>query len=301
MNFDLDQLRAFEAVMRLRSFRGAADAIGRPQSSISQQIGRLEGQIGRALFVRTTRRVDPTPDGRALLAYARSVLAIAAEARRHFEQPAQDGVLRLGIVEDFALGELHLVLGLFRRQYPRFGLSLRTGLSARLFRDLDAGALDIVLGKRLPGRSQGHLLYRRPLIWCGRADALAEAADAPVPVVTYTEPSSMRALIVRALERSGRSFRIVAESEGLTGIRAAVTAGFGITAFSEGFVPADVPHLARDVGLPTLEPVEYVIDQRAYPRADAVDAFIALLSASAAALSADLSSDPRAAADRAPG
>ncbi len=284
MNFDLDQLRAFDAVMRLRSFRGAAQDIGSPQSSISQQIGRLETQLDRKLFVRTTRRVDPTPEGRALQAYARSMLAIAAEARRHFEQPALDGVLKLGIVEDFALGELHLVLGLFRRQYPRFGLSLRTGLSARLFKDLDEGALDIVLGKRLHGRSQGHLLYRRPLIWCGRADALA---DTPVPIVTYTEPSSMRALIIQALTQGDRPFRIVAESEGLAGIRAAVTAGFGITAFSEGFVPSDVPHLPADIDLPTLQAVEYVIDQRAYPRAAAIDTFVALLSGSASALSAD--------------
>jgi DNA-binding transcriptional LysR family regulator len=284
VNFDLDQLRAFDAVMRLRSFRRAAQDIGSPQSSISQQIGRLETQLGRKLFVRTTRHVEPTPEGRALLAYARSMLAIAAEARRHFEQPSLDGVLKLGIVEDFALGELHLVLGLFHRQYPHFGLSLRTGLSARLFRDLDQGVLDIVLGKRLQGRSQGHLLFRRPLIWCGRADALA---GTPIPIVTYTEPSSMRTLIVQALTRGDRDFRIVAESEGLTGIRAAVTAGFGITAFSEGFVPADIPRLPADVDLPALDAVEYVIDQRAHPRPAAIEALVALLSGSATALSAE--------------
>jgi DNA-binding transcriptional LysR family regulator len=285
VNFDLDQLRAFDAVMRLKSFRAAADNLDMPQSSLSHQIGRLEAQLDRKLFSRTTRRVEATPDGRALHAYACSMLGIADEARRHFERAPVDGILKLGIVEDYALGELHLVLGLFRRQFPRFFLSLKSGLSARLFRELDAGELEVVLGKRLKGRSQGRLVYERPLVWCGDPAIVPSGDEFPIPVVTYTHPSSTRTLIESALKRAGRPYTIVAESEGLAGIQAAVVAGFGITAFSDGFRPPPVPQIAEQAGLPALDSVEYVIDQRPRPHSQALDAFVSLLSASATALS----------------
>jgi DNA-binding transcriptional LysR family regulator len=78
---DTEQLRAFEAVANTGSFTRAAAVLGAAQSSISQQVGRLEKRAGRRLINRTTRRVELTPAGRDMLVYVRSILAMAADAR----------------------------------------------------------------------------------------------------------------------------------------------------------------------------------------------------------------------------
>lgn len=63
----LNGLKALEAVGRLGSLAKAADELGVSIGAVSQQIGRAEGQLGRALFARTTRGLVPLPEGVALL------------------------------------------------------------------------------------------------------------------------------------------------------------------------------------------------------------------------------------------
>jgi DNA-binding transcriptional LysR family regulator len=78
---DADQLRAFEAVAKTKSSTKAAGMLGNAQSSVSQQIARLEGRLGRLLVRRTTRRVELTPAGDAMLVYVRSILAMTDDVR----------------------------------------------------------------------------------------------------------------------------------------------------------------------------------------------------------------------------
>ncbi len=274
--FELDQIRAFEAVARTGGFRPGADALGVAQSSVSQHVKQLERQLGHPLFNRTTRRVRLTEAGQALLIYARALLGLAEQTRRHFDQPPPDGVLRLGIVEDFAVAQLHRVLALFRRGHPRFAITLRTGLSVQLFGGLDAGELDVVLAKRLPGRSTGRLLWAEPLAWFGDPAAVPAAGD-PVPVVTYPAPSETRDVLLNGLRSAGRTWSVVAESVSLAALGAAVAGGLGLAAFSRRLPPAGVVPLPPGVGLPPLGDVEYVIDQRATPRDASVDAFVEIL------------------------
>ncbi len=293
--FELDQVRAFEAVARTGGFRPAADDLGTAQSSVSQQVKRLEEQLGHPLFRRTTRRVELTDAGQALLIYARALLGLAEQTRRHFDRPPPDGVLRLGIVEDFAIAQLHRVLALFRRGHPRFAFTLRTGLSAQLFGGLDAGELDVVLAKRLPGRSTGRLLWAEPLAWFGDVGAVPAAGTGdPVPIVTYPAPSETRDVLLNGLRSAGRTWSVVAESVSLAALGAAVVGGLGVAAFSRRLPPAGVVPLPPDVGLPPLGDVEYVIDQRATPRDASVDAFVEILSPVAHALAV---SEPPVAGD----
>ena len=60
-------LRSFEAVARLASFRAAADELALTQSAVSRQIQSLEQEVGTALFIRHTRAVELTSAGAQLL------------------------------------------------------------------------------------------------------------------------------------------------------------------------------------------------------------------------------------------
>jgi DNA-binding transcriptional LysR family regulator len=77
---DLRRLRYFAAVAEELSFSQAADRLGLSQQALSSQIRRLEDQVGRSLFFRTTRRVELTVAGRALLPKAQLALGAALEA-----------------------------------------------------------------------------------------------------------------------------------------------------------------------------------------------------------------------------
>ena len=117
---DADQLRAFQAVAETGSFTRAAAKLGAAQSSISHQIAQLEKRAGRLLIRRTTRRVQLTPAGTAMLVYVRSILEMADDARRQLNDPPIEGVVKVGIADEFAATKLASVLGIFRNRHPRF-------------------------------------------------------------------------------------------------------------------------------------------------------------------------------------
>ena len=273
--FDLAQVRAYEAVCRTGSFTKAAEALGMAQSSISQHVQRLEARLQRALLRRHGRSIELTPMGEATLIYVRSMLAVADQARRHLSEPPLNGLIRLGLVEDFATAKLSSVLAVFRKQHPHFELTFETGLSAHLFGALDAGDLDVVVAKRMTGRKKGDLLWREPLVWVGHADVLG--AGGSIPISTYPAPSETRDVILATLQAAGRPWTIVTQSAGLFGITAAVEAGLGIAAFGKHLIPKGLRELPPEADLPKLGELEYVVDHRSGPDDAALVAFIALL------------------------
>jgi DNA-binding transcriptional LysR family regulator len=153
-----ERLRAFVTVAEAGNFTRAAERLYLTQPTVSIQVRRLEESIGRSLFDRNTQFVRLTSDGEAMLGYARELLAVLGRARRQFAQPPLEGSVRFGMVEDFGATVLLEMLGRLRREHPRFELITETGLSPVLLRRLDAGSLDLVLVKRIPGRHQGTFL-----------------------------------------------------------------------------------------------------------------------------------------------
>lgn len=97
---DLDLLRSFVSVVDAGGFTRAGERVHRTQSTVSQQIRRLEETVGRPLLHRDGKRVTPTEEGERLLAYARRILALAAEAHDVVARPASEGTVRLGLPED---------------------------------------------------------------------------------------------------------------------------------------------------------------------------------------------------------
>ncbi|GAA2954303.1 MULTISPECIES: LysR family transcriptional regulator [Streptomycetaceae] len=81
-------LRAFTAVAEELHFTRAAARLYVAQQALSRDVRRLERELGRELFLRTTRQVSLTPDGERLLPYARQVLAAHAELAAAFTDPA---------------------------------------------------------------------------------------------------------------------------------------------------------------------------------------------------------------------
>src|SRR3979409_952150 len=106
---DLELLRSFVSVVDSGGFTRAGERVHRTQSTVSQQIKRLEDDLGQPLLNQAAKDVTPTEAGERLLSYARRLLSLAEEARDVMARPGNEGAVRLGVPEDFAayrLGEI---------------------------------------------------------------------------------------------------------------------------------------------------------------------------------------------------
>src|SRR5258708_38069637 len=89
--FDLELLRSFVSVVDSGGFTRAGERVHRTQSTVSQQIKRLEEDVGQPLLNRTGKDVTPTEAGERLLSYARPLLALAEQARHGVTRPGPEG------------------------------------------------------------------------------------------------------------------------------------------------------------------------------------------------------------------
>lgn len=140
----LNDMALFVEVVKAKGFRGAADALGMPNSTLSRRINALEKAIGLRLLHRTTRKVEPTEAG--LLYYERSK-RIVEEAKLVHEQLGEmlaqpSGLLRASFPEGFANVFLAPLIAEFSRRYP--GIRFEFDLSPRLA-DLVSEPVDIAI------------------------------------------------------------------------------------------------------------------------------------------------------------
>ena len=150
---ELHQLRYFLAVARLRSFTRAAAHEHVAQPSLSQQIRKLEDELGARLFNRLGRSVTLTPFGDHFEPRARRVLAELDGARQEMDDMLglRRGAVNIGAIPTLAPYLLPSILTDFARIYPGIAVSMREGLTSSLLAELSAGELDIAL-VRLPVR-----------------------------------------------------------------------------------------------------------------------------------------------------
>ena len=155
---DLRQLEHFVAVAGEQSFTRAALKLNIVQSGLSASIRALEEELGVALFIRTTRRVDLTPTGRAFLIEARRVLAAASDARRIVEemQCLHRGTLSIGMIQGIApLVDVAALLGRFHTACPSVDIRLIAGDSLSLIDAVKTGELDIAFTQFLGSPPSG--------------------------------------------------------------------------------------------------------------------------------------------------
>ena len=141
---ELRQLEYFAAVARHRHFTRAAEALYVTQPALSQQIRRLEAELGLALLRRTSRGVELTDAGADLLVHAERVLAEVAAARADMDR--HTGVTR-GVVRVAATAadapRLPEALADFHGDHPDIQIGLRQGSAAEVVALVQAGAVDV--------------------------------------------------------------------------------------------------------------------------------------------------------------
>ncbi|ANN75810.1 LysR substrate-binding domain-containing protein [Bordetella flabilis] len=253
---DLDLLRSFVSVVDAGGFTRAGERVHRTQSTVSQQIRKLEERLGCILFRREGRGAVPTEEGERLLGYARRMLALADELQDSIGKADPVEIVRLGLPDDFAVGALTEIIGAFARARPRVRLSVRCDLSTPLGRAMGDGELDVVLLKREPGAGPCLAAWPERLRWVGTPQAVPDAGQ-PVNLVTRPAHCLYRDRAIHALERAGRRWRIVYESPNLPGIQAALRGGLGVALLDERGLEDQVGII--DEAFPPVAPTELAL------------------------------------------
>ena len=277
LNLDLEVLRSFLAVADHGTITAAAQAVGKAQSTISTHIQRMEAVYDCILFKRSKRGVTLSEHGATLRDVAERILQLHATAHAEITGAGLTGTLRVGTMDDYAADRLPRVLARFAALQPGIGLTVRTALSDELHAAIDAGDLDVAVARRPHGATSGTLLAREPLCWVGNDAAPDLAARRPLPLVMFRSGCLYRGLVTDALDAASHPWRVLCTSGSLSGVTAAVAAGFGLTVLAESTIPPLLKRLPDSLGLPPLPMTEVAIYRRRGAPTTLVDPLIAAI------------------------
>jgi DNA-binding transcriptional LysR family regulator len=242
---ELRQLEHFVAVATERHFTRAAELLQISQSGLSASIRSLETELGASLFVRSTRRVELTAAGAALLEESHRTLASAAAAREAVQavRGVLSGTLAVGSEQCLGVVDVPRELGAFRAAHPGVGIRLGYAGSAALLADVAGGRLDLALlamCSTVPAGVDLHpLAERRLVLLCPPGHRLA-ARDAVRPTdlaeetfVGFRPDWAARALTDRAFAAAGLVHRVELEVNDVHSMLDLVEAGLGVAVVPE--------------------------------------------------------------------
>ena len=256
VEIELRHLRYFVAVAEELHFGRAAQRLHLAQPPLSQQVRKLEGILGHALFVRTSRAVKLTSAGEVFLERARSTLRKVHEDLEDVRSVGRGevGSLKVGFIGSGMLSALPGILGRYRRQYPNVDLQLREFYSAGVIRALQDGSVDVGF-LRDGGEAEGlevETLLSEPFVAAlpanhplAKRKILSAALLRDEPFVLFSPVAGLRAYekTVSLCEEHGFRPRVVQEAPQWLTILRLVGAGLGVT-----IAPACVEQIAaKDV------------------------------------------------------
>ena len=255
-----------------RSFTRAAERVHVAQPALSQQIRRLEDEMGLPLVDRTTRRVALTEAGEALTQRARRILSEVDGARAELGEMAgvRAGRVTIGAMQTLGPFDLPRLLARYHGRYPQVELTVREEASDALAEMVRSDAVDLALlsltdridrqGLELHNLASEEivaLLPERHPFASRRRLRVAELADEDF--ISFRDGWAMRHLLTQASREAGFEPRVAFESNEVTRIHELVARGLGVAVLARSaaessrtdvrIVALSGPLPARDVTL----------------------------------------------------
>jgi DNA-binding transcriptional LysR family regulator len=269
---DLRQLRYLVALADEAHFTRAAERMHIAQPALSQQIRRLEDEVGLALVDRSTRRVALTEAGALLVDRARRVLGEVDAARAELADLAgvRAGHLVIGAMQSLGPFDLSILLAAFHATYPAVELTVQEEVSDALLAMVRADAVDLAfvsLAERVDQDGlETHRLLTEPLVVllparhrlaARKRVRMAELAGERF--IAFREGAGLRRILTVAAHDAGFDAQIAFETNEVERARALASRGLGVTIVPESdahrhgpevaAVPLHRPALTRDVTL----------------------------------------------------
>jgi DNA-binding transcriptional LysR family regulator len=251
---ELRHLRAIAAVARHNSFTKAAEELHLAQPAISQQIRRLEEELGIEVFRRSSRAVEVTAEGELILAYAKRVLAEVDSL--HSELEELTGLLRgqivIGGLYPTGTYDLPSVLAEFRRRHPAVSVHLREDTSDEVLAMLRDDTMDCAFASvdpdALGDEFAGTLLWEEEFIVAlpvGHPLASREhvtfAELAGEDLIAYRENSALRRRLEQIMAEEGLTPKNAYVCTEMSAVRAFTSKGLGVAVLPRSVAEEEGP------------------------------------------------------------
>ena len=252
----LEALKIYADVVRLRSFSRGAEANGVLQSAASQTINNLERHLGVALIDRSRRPFEMTPQGKLFYEGCRDLLQGYTDLENAVRQVQDDlnSVVRVAAIYSVGLGDMSRYVQRFSESHPQARVQVEYLHPDRVYERVLEDAVDFGIVSfphqhkevtLIPWRAErmmvafppGHRFAKHAAVW--PADLAGEK------FVAFDKNLVIRRQIDRLLRRSGARVDVVMEFDNIEAIKRAVEVGAGVAILPE-------PTLAREVVLRTL-------------------------------------------------
>jgi DNA-binding transcriptional LysR family regulator len=251
---ELRHLRTIVAVARHRSFTKAAEELFLAQSAISQQIRRLEAEIGTQIFRRSSRSVELTEEGKVILEHAERVLAEVDQMQGEMDalSGVMRGTVRIGGIWPFGPYDLYGVLADYRARYPGVAIHMVEDTVDEVLAMLRADELDCAFASVDPDRI-GHefaatLLWEEEFVVAAAVDH--EFADRPhvsyeelveQDLIAYRDNSALRRRFETTIAQRGLEPRNAFVCTEMGAVRALASKGLGVAVMPRSIAELDGP------------------------------------------------------------
>jgi LysR family hydrogen peroxide-inducible transcriptional activator len=268
---EIHQLRYFCAVARHGTFTRASEVEHVAQPSLSQQILKLEAELGSKLFDRLPRSAKLTVFGEAFLPKAERILRELEEAKTELQEMAgnEKGDVVVGIIPTIAAYLLPKLLQGFAARHPLVSVKIVEDITPTLLQRLREGTIDMaVVALPVPGSELAaeELFEEKFYAVLPQRHARAKRTSLSLaelnrePFLLLKEGHCFRDSLIAACQKSKMSPSVVFESGQFATILAMVSAGMGVSAVPAmavqphpgcKFIPISGEHSARKVGIIT--------------------------------------------------
>lgn len=238
---DLKELRYFRAIVEFGTISKAAAHLRVAQPALSRQMHKLEHDLGTELLRRSSRGVEPTPAGEALLRRTIFIENEMEDTRREVSAFAKSeaGSLKIAVTWPMSISMAPAIAEDFSRRYPNVHLHILDGYSGNIADSLLERQLDAAVS--IPP-SHGHADISCIPLWttelrlvCPAGAATGEAATLDeieaLPMIAPSAGSGLRHVIDRAFARHHKRFQPAIEADGPQLNFALVERGLGFTLF----------------------------------------------------------------------
>jgi DNA-binding transcriptional LysR family regulator len=238
---ELRQLRYLVALAEERNFTRAAISAHIAQPALSQQIRRLEDELGLALVERTTRRVSLTDAGELLVVRSRRILAEleAADSELQALKGMHTGHVTVGAMHTMGPVDLSLALALFHERHPHVEFTVREQSSEEMAEMLRIDELDLAflsVTERVESHGLGlHQLLSEELVAVlprqhrlGGRQQVRMAELAEERFISFRTGARLRELLVTGARQAGFQPRVTLESNESQRVRRLVARGLGV-------------------------------------------------------------------------
>jgi DNA-binding transcriptional LysR family regulator len=219
-----------------------------------------------------------TAQGELLRSEAARLVEFHDRIKSGFKKKGVGGVLRLGVTDDVADGPLSFALRRFANEYPNIQVELFVDLTQHILARLKRSAFDVAVAKVDGSHQPTKILRTEPLIWCAHVDVKDEPPGI-IPVVAFVDGSYPRDVMLTHLTQAHIDWKISVVSSSLSGLRAAVEAGLGVTAIAAGAIRGGLRPAPATWRLPPLPPAQTALFAAA-ATTPAQEAFMEFMSAS---------------------